>query len=604
MTAVLATPPFLAFQDADGNPLSGGFIYTYAAGTDTPKATFTTQAANIEQTNPIELDDAGRATWWINGAYKYVVKDSLGNTIATTDNVTSFNTLAEAEDAFFQSFSGTGSQTAFTLSDSLGTDSKGLMIFLNRALQSCVTNGTFATDTGWTKGSGWTIGSGVATATGAISTAISQTSPVTLVEGQAYAVTYVVTRSAGGLIPSIGGTSGVERTASGTYQEIIIAGSSQTIAFTGNAFTGTLDTVTINVASTAGFDILNPSAYTVNGTALTFASAPAPGTNNIFVFAPSTLLGAASASAALAEGYAAAAAASAVEAADAVADATKLSGTSVTSNSVATGSKSFTTQSGKYFGVGSFVLITSDADTTNYMHGQVTSYASTSLVVNVIDIGGSGTYTDWTIRVSGTQGPEGTVADGSITNAKLADMTASKIKARSSTTGAPQDSTISEVLDFLSTTSGAIPLRGASTWGSIVYEEGSWTPTIQGSVTPGTQTYSSNVGRYITIGNMVTAWCRIVMTAKDGATSGNLQIAGLPATASSVTGLNYCGSVLFGSLDINTAGGYSTIAAQIGSGASVVSLVECGDNVAAANLTDADLQATTTIIATFVYRKN
>jgi hypothetical protein len=33
-----------------------------------------------------------------------------------------------------------------------------------------VTNGTFATDTGWTKGTGWTIGAGVATATGAIST--------------------------------------------------------------------------------------------------------------------------------------------------------------------------------------------------------------------------------------------------------------------------------------------------------------------------------------------------------------------------------------------------------------------------------------------------
>lgn len=305
MTIVLATPPFLQFQDDNGNPLSGGLVYTYAAGTTTPKATYTDQGGLTQSSNPIVLDSAGRATWWIEGAYKYVVKDSLGNTIRTTDNVTSFSTLADAADAFFQSFSGTGSQTAFTLSADQGTDSKNLMVFVNRALEAAVANGTFATDTIWTKGSGWTIGAGVATATGAISTAISQTSVVTLVQGQAYSVTYTITRSAGGLIPSVGGTNGVERTASGTYSEIIIAGSTQAIAFTGNAFTGTLDNVVINVASTAGFDIINPSAYTLNGTALTFATAPATGTNNIFVFAPSSLLGAASSAASLAQGYAA-----------------------------------------------------------------------------------------------------------------------------------------------------------------------------------------------------------------------------------------------------------------------------------------------------------
>lgn len=304
---VLATAPFLAFFDSDGNPLSGGLVYTYAAGTTTPKATYTDNTGSTEMPNPIVLDSAGRATWWISGAYKYVVKDSEGNTIKTTDNVTSFSTLAEQADAFFQTFSGTGSQTAFTLSTDQGTESEGLMIFVNKGLQESVTNGSFATDSDWTKGTGWTIGSGVATASGAISTAISQTSAVTLVAGQAYAVTYTITRSAGGLIPSVGGYSGTERTASGTYREVIVCGSTQTLAFTGNGFTGTLDNVSITVADSAGFDIVSPTAYTINGVDLTFSTAPASGTNNIYVFAPSSLLGAASSAAAAAEASAAAA---------------------------------------------------------------------------------------------------------------------------------------------------------------------------------------------------------------------------------------------------------------------------------------------------------
>lgn len=321
MAAVLGLPPYLQFFDSNGDPLSGGKIYTYSAGTTTPKATYTDSTGSIAADNPIDLDasgipDTANGSMWLIGSYKFVVKDSLGNTIRTTDNVTSFSTLANAAEAFFQSFSGDGTTTAFTLSDDLGTEEKALMIFVNKGLQSCVTNGTFATDTDWTKGAGWTIAAGVATATGAISTAISQTSPVTFVQGQAYRVTYTITRSAGGLIPSIGGTSGVERTASGTYNEVIIAGSSQTTAFTGNAFTGTLDNVSINIAAPAGFDILAPTAFTVNGTALTFTTAPATGTNNIYVFAPSLLLGAASAAANAAEASATAALASQISAND------------------------------------------------------------------------------------------------------------------------------------------------------------------------------------------------------------------------------------------------------------------------------------------------
>lgn len=84
-----------------------------------------------------------------------------------------------------------------------------------------------------------------------------------------------------------------------------------------------------------------------------------------------------------------------------------LSGTSTTSLLIATGAKTFTTQSGKQFIAGQFLQIASNANAANYMHGTVTSYSGTSLVMNITDIGGSGTLADWNISIGGTQGATG-----------------------------------------------------------------------------------------------------------------------------------------------------------------------------------------------------
>lgn len=184
--AVLATPPFLQFFNADGDPLAGGKVYTYAAGTTTPKATFTAQDGVTQNTNPVILNAAGIPTpggsIWLNGAYKFVVRDVNDVLVATTDNVTAFTATPASSDAYWQSFSGTGAQTAFVLSEALGTDEKTIMVFV---------------DAGGDK----------------------------------------------------------------------------------------------------GFDIQAPSAYTLNGSTLTFAVAPASGTNNIQVWAPARLANAAATSA-------------------------------------------------------------------------------------------------------------------------------------------------------------------------------------------------------------------------------------------------------------------------------------------------------------------
>jgi hypothetical protein len=116
-----------------------------------------------------------------------------------------------------------------------------------------------------------------------------------------------------------------------------------------------------------------------------------------------------------AETYADDAAASAAAAAGYVA---ALTATSATSTAVGSGSKTFITQSGKQFAAGGKVIVArTSAPTTTWMYGEVTSYSSTTLVVNVTDTLGSGTYTDWTISVAGIKGATGATGG---TEARLA----------------------------------------------------------------------------------------------------------------------------------------------------------------------------------------
>lgn len=103
------------FFDNNGNPLSGGKIYTYEAGTTTPLATYTSSTGVTAHTNPIVLDSAGRVPggeiWNQLRLYKFVLKTSSEVLIATYDNVgSSFNATA-----IIANFTGNGITTAFTL---------------------------------------------------------------------------------------------------------------------------------------------------------------------------------------------------------------------------------------------------------------------------------------------------------------------------------------------------------------------------------------------------------------------------------------------------------------------------------------------------------
>lgn len=85
------------------------------------------------------------------------------------------------------------------------------------------------------------------------------------------------------------------------------------------------------------------------------------------------------------------------------------------------------------------------------------------------------------------------------------------------------------------------------------YEEGTWTPTIIGSTTAGTGTYTSQVGRYTKIGNIVTVQIYLYWTAHTG--TGGMQISGLPFNLANISGLY--GSPSFGlNENISLTAGY------------------------------------------------
>jgi len=86
------------FFDDNGDPLNGGKLFCYEAGTTTNKTTYQDDAGLSAHANPIILDSAGRApeeVWGTTGAYKLVLKTSADSIIWTRDDIAGINDTAE-----------------------------------------------------------------------------------------------------------------------------------------------------------------------------------------------------------------------------------------------------------------------------------------------------------------------------------------------------------------------------------------------------------------------------------------------------------------------------------------------------------------------------
>jgi microcystin-dependent protein len=112
------------FFDTNGDPLAGGKLYAYQAGTSTPQNTYADQALLTPNANPVVLDANGEATIFVPDStlYKFVLKDSADVTQWTEDNISVPSTTpAAAADPVptgaILAYGGSSAPTGFLIGD-------------------------------------------------------------------------------------------------------------------------------------------------------------------------------------------------------------------------------------------------------------------------------------------------------------------------------------------------------------------------------------------------------------------------------------------------------------------------------------------------------
>lgn len=102
--------------DSNGDPLNAGLIYSYSAGTSTPKSLWQDNAQTSAHTNPAELDSQGKLLAFAEGNYKFVIKSSAGATLYTHDNLY----FSSDDPGLIYCGASTGSANAYAVSTTVG----------------------------------------------------------------------------------------------------------------------------------------------------------------------------------------------------------------------------------------------------------------------------------------------------------------------------------------------------------------------------------------------------------------------------------------------------------------------------------------------------
>lgn len=102
------------FFDSNGDPLSGGKLYSYLSGTVTPLSTFSDRDGLVPNTNPIVLDADGYCDVYIGGGrYKFVLVDADDVVQWTVDDIS--NGDSEEQQTAWSEHEITGGQSATAL---------------------------------------------------------------------------------------------------------------------------------------------------------------------------------------------------------------------------------------------------------------------------------------------------------------------------------------------------------------------------------------------------------------------------------------------------------------------------------------------------------
>jgi hypothetical protein len=126
------------------------------------------------------------------------------------------------------------------------------------------------------------------------------------------------------------------------------------------------------------------------------------------------------------------------------------------------------------------------------------------------------------------------------------------------------------------------------------YEEGTFTPSVEGSSSTGTTTYNAQYGYYTKVGRQVSIVIQINYSALTG--TGNLEIHGLPFTSANTTD-NYTPMTVLPS-NLNWSSGSQVVGLQF-QNSTLIYLYGVGDNIQALTLTCVNEAASYRISGTY-----
>lgn len=129
-----------------------------------------------------------------------------------------------------------------------------------------------------------------------------------------------------------------------------------------------------------------------------------------------------------------------------------------------------------------------------------------------------------------------------------------------------------------------------------------WTPFFKGSTTDGSFSYSERQARYVRVGDMVTIWCRIIVSSVGAAATGELEVGGLPVNTKAAGGLIYSASLAqYNKIPLSTGSGYSQLTVRLLNNSSKIAVIQCGNNVEAIPVDSSVISAGTAIVFSCTY---
>ena len=108
-----------------------------------------------------------------------------------------------------------------------------------------------------------------------------------------------------------------------------------------------------------------------------------------------------------------------------------------------------------------------------------------------------------------------------------------------------------------------------------ITKQGAWTPVLEGSTTPGTQTYVIQFGFYQRSGDWITVQGQIRLSAKDAATAGYIRITGLPIPCATITNAIFTATISSWE-GFTFPAGYTSISGFVANGTSYITLQRMG----------------------------